>query len=239
MSPADLASDIREFCVENANPELVEKYVQHFGKGFEAYGLSLEQIEDVVMSILDEGAGYKLIRETCRILVRSTKYEETSFAILLMKAFEKSFTSRTFEEFEFWFMFGVKHLAHADVICAELLAPMWKNGLIGFDQLESWKQAGNKLQRRSVPITLGHLIRDIKDIPGILKFTESLLSDESPEVIQGIGGLLYETWKTEPQHVLAFLEKSSKTDSERILMAMSERMTKKEKQLFTQHISQG
>lgn len=232
MSPADLASDIREFCVENANPELVDKYVQHFGPGFEAYGLSLEQIEDVVMSILDEGAGYKLIRETCRILVRSSKYEETSFAILLMKAFEKNFTNKTFEEFEFWFMFGVRHLAHADVICAELLAPMWKNGLIGYEQFEEWKSSENKLQRRSIPVTLSHLIREIKDIQGILKFTEPLIHDESPEVVQGIGGLLYELWKTEPQDVLAFLEKTSKADSEKILAAMSERMSKKEKQAF-------
>ncbi len=232
MSPADLANDIKEYCIENANPALVEKYAQHFGKDFEAYGLSLEQIEDVVMSILDEGAGYKLIRETCRILVRSSKYEETSFAILLMKAFEKNFTSKTFEEFQFWFMFGVKHLAHADVICAELLAPMWKNGLIGYEQLEAWKSSGNKMQRRSIPITLSHLIRDIKDIPGILKFVEPLLNEESPEVIQGIGGLLYELWKTEPQNVLGYLEKTSKTDATRLVAAMSERMSKKEKQEF-------
>jgi hypothetical protein len=233
MSPADLASDIREFCVENANPELVEKYVQHFGAGFEAYGLSLEQIEDVVMSILDEGAGYKLIRETCRILVRSSKYEETSFAILLMKAFEKSFTPKTFEEFEFWFMFGVKHLAHADVICAELLTPMWKNGLIGFEQLSGWKTAGNKLQRRSVPILLSHLIRPINNTSGILQFAESLSVDESPEVIQGVSGLLYEIWKNDPVSVKAFLTGLPSDKLPEIKAGMMERKSKKEKQAFS------
>jgi hypothetical protein len=205
MSPSDLVSDIREFCEENANPAIVEKYAGNLENGYDAYGLSLEQIEDTVMSILEGGAGYKLIQQTCRILVRSKKYEETSFAILLTKAFEKDFTAKAFEDLEFWFLFGIRNWTHADVISVELIYPMLKSKLISINNLEPWRTAGNKYQRRAVPVSLIKLMKTSKVLQPYFELLSPLMADKEPEVKQGLESFFKEAVKINKNETENFL----------------------------------
>jgi len=232
MSPSDLASDIREFCQENENPAVVEKYSRYFSEGYDAYGLSLEQIEDTVMNILEGGAGYKLIQQTCRILIRSPKYEETSFAILLLKAFEKDFTAKMFEELRFWFLFGIRNWAHTDVISAELLHPLLKRELISLADLEEWKSAENKYQRRAVPVSLIKSMKAGADIRMYLDFLDSMMLDEAREVQQGLGWFLREAWKLHRATVEEFLLKWKNTAPRLIFQYATEKMSAEEKKMF-------
>lgn len=232
MGPAELAAEIKAYCEENANPTVVEKYAQHFKGGYDAYGLSLEQLEDIVMQIIDEGAGYKLIKQTCRVLVRSKKYEETSFAILLTKAFEKDFTAKSFDEIEFWFMFGIRNWAHTDVISAELIFPMLKLGLIPMSRMEEWKSASNKFQRRAVPLSLIKQMKADKDVKPYLEFLEPMMMDKAKEVQEAMGWFLREAWKTSKPAVEEFLLKWKDEAPKQIMELATEKMNASEKSVF-------
>ena len=232
MSPTELASDIRDFCVENANPAIVAKYSRYFHDGYDAYGLTLDQLEQTVLEILEGGAGYKLVNQTSRLLIRSPKYEETSFAILLTKAFEKDFTAKTFEELEFWFTFGITNWAHTDVISSELIFPLLKRKLITFTNLESWRTAGNKFQRRAVPVSLIKLMKSSKDFQPFFEFIAPMMMDEAREVHQGLGWFLREAWKINKPETEAFLLKWRNEAPRLIFQYATEKMTAEEKKRF-------
>ncbi|NVO19175.1 MAG: DNA alkylation repair protein [Bacteroidetes bacterium] len=232
MSPSELVEEIREICRENTDPAIVAKYSKYFQDGYDAYGLKLEQIEETVMEILDAGAGYKLIQQTCRILVRSPKYEETSFAILLTKAFEKDFSSKTIHELEFWFTFGITNWAHADVISTELIFPLFQNNMIGLKELEDWKSASNKFQRRAVAVGLIKPMKANKEISPYLDFLSALMLDKEKEVQQGLGWFLGEAWKVNESITEEFLMKWKNKSPGFIFQSATENMNEEETKRF-------
>lgn len=232
MSPSDLAGEIREYCTENASPEVVAKYARYFQDGYDAYGLTLEQLEAMVMTILEEGAGFKLVLQTSRILIRSPKYEETSFAILLTKAFEKDFTAKTFDELEFWFLFGIRNWAHCDVVSSELIYPFLKRKLIGMDRLDEWRTASSSYQRRAVPVSFIKPVKDSKVVEPYLSLIEPMMMDEAREVQQGLGWFLREAWKIDPLAVEEFLLKWKDRSPRLIFQYATEKMKAEEKKKY-------
>ncbi|MFZ2147324.1 MAG: hypothetical protein WAV28_08895 [Sedimentisphaerales bacterium] len=81
MKAKELYEEIRSYCQANADMAIVKKYSKYFKEGYDAYGLSREKLEDKVNSILsDKKVNTKPVLSASRHLVRSGKYEETSFA---------------------------------------------------------------------------------------------------------------------------------------------------------------
>ncbi len=232
MSPTELFNDIRDYCEENANPEVIANYTRYFHDGYDAYGLTLEQLEQSVMMILDGGAGFKLVKKTSRLLIKSPKYEETSFAILLTKAFEKEFTAQSFEEIDFWFAHGIDNWAHTDVICSELIHPYFRRKLITLANLENWRTAANKFQRRAVPVSMIKLLKTTESYQPLFDFISPMMMDEAREVQQGLGWFLREAWKIRKPETEAFLQLWKSEASRLIFQYVTEKMTSEEKKKF-------
>lgn len=233
MTPTALFNDIRFYCTANANEEMVEKYSRYFRGGYDAYGLSLDQLEEKVLDILEhEETTFDLILKTSRLLVKSPKYEETSFAILLTKAFAKDFAPDVFNEIGKWFETGINNWAHADVICGELLFIFLKKKLVTLQAFENWCTANNKFQRRAVPVTLIKLLKTTEDFTSLFTFIEPLMMDPEREVHQGLGWFLREAWKLQPQVTETFLMKCKDSAPRLIFQYATEKMTTEQKKRF-------
>jgi 3-methyladenine DNA glycosylase AlkD len=237
MTPTALFNDIRFYCTANADDELVEKYSRYFRGGYDAYGLSLDQLEEKVLDILEaETTTFDLILKTSRLLVKSPKYEETSFAILLTKAFAKDFTPAVFTEIEKWFEDGITNWAHSDVISGELLIVFLKKKIVPLQAFESWKTAGNKFQRRAVPVTLIKLFKSTDDFRMLFDFIEPLMTDKEREVQQGLGWFLREAWKLQPEIAEEFLLKWKDSAPRLIIQYATEKMTSEQKKKYKKRV---
>lgn len=233
MTPTALFNDIRFYCSANANQETVEKYSRYFSSGYDAYGLSLDQLEEKVLDILEaETTTFDLILKTCRLLVKSPKYEETSFAILLTKAFAKDFTPAVFTEIEKWFATGITNWAHTDVISSELLIVFLKKKIVPLPAFESWLTASNKFQRRAVPVTLIRLLKTTEDFRPLFNFIIPLMTDSEKEVQQGVGWFLREAWKIQPEVTEEFLLKWKALAPRLIIRYATEKMTSEQKKML-------
>ncbi|HNX44066.1 MAG TPA: DNA alkylation repair protein [Bacteroidales bacterium] len=233
MTPTALFNDIRFYCTANASDEMVMKYSRYFREGYDAYGLSLDQLEEKVLDILEhEETTFDLILKTSRLLVKSPKYEETSFAILLTKAFAKHFTPDIFNEIEKWFENGITNWAHADVISGELLIIFLKKKLVSLQAFENWRTADNKFQRRAVPVTLIKLLKTTEDFTPLFSFIEPLMMDTEREVQQGLGWFLREAWKLQPEAAEIFLTKWKDSAPRLIFQYATEKMTAEQKKRF-------
>jgi 3-methyladenine DNA glycosylase AlkD len=233
MKAIELYEDIRGYCQANANEAVVKKYSRYFKEGYDAYGLTREQLEDKVASILsNKRVSMKLVLTASRLLVKSGKYEETSFAILLLKGFSEQFTAETFKQVGKWFEIGIANWGHTDVICALLISQFFERKIISLEALSDWRKAANKYQRRAVPVAMIELLKSAVDYAPLFAFIEPLMLDGQRVVHQGLGWFLREAWKLKRKETEAFLLKWKNKAARLIFQYATEKMTAKEKERF-------
>lgn len=233
MKPQELYDEIVEYCRSNRNEELIKKYSRYFKEGFDSYGLSQELLYRKADEILNnKEINFSLLRETSRILIRSLKYEESSFAILFYKKFSKSFTSETFVDITGWFESGIRNWAHCDVICGDLIFTLLSKNIISYKDLKPWISASSKFQRRAVPVSLIKPLKRNRDFETYFAFIEPLMMDTEREVHQGLGWFLREAWKLEKGPAENFLLKYKDISARLIFQYACEKMTPENKQRF-------
>ena len=233
MKPQELYDDIVKYCKSNTNEEIIKKYSRYFKEGYDSYGLSQELLYEKVDSIIgNKKVDFNLLRETSKILVKSLKYEETSFAILFYRRFSGSFTRETFDDISSWFETGLRNWASCDVICGDTLFVLLTNKIITFKDLKPWISAENKFQRRAVPVSLIKLLKTTRDFNQYFTFIEPLMKDPEREVHQGVGWFLREAWKLQKEPTESFLLKHKEVSPRLIFQYACEKMTPENKQRF-------
>ena len=233
MKATELCEEIRSYCRANADEAVVKKYSRYFKEGYDAYGISREKYEEKVNLLLnDKRINMKLVLSTSKHLVKSGKYEETSFAIRLLSKFSDEFTVSTFDEIGKWFEIGITNWAHTDVICGMLISKFFERNIISFEALSDWRTAKNKYQRRAVPVSMIDLLKSTTSYAPLFDFIEPLMLDVEKVVHQGLGWFLREAWKLKRKETEAFLLKWKNDAARLIFQYATEKMTPKKKKRF-------
>ncbi len=232
-SPDSIYTDILSFCQANENPALVQKYSRYFKEGgYDAYGVSYPLMQEKVKSILAEpGINLDIILQLSRLLIPGTKYEEPSFALMLVKAMKKQYTKSTFTEIGHWFNIGIRNWAHTDALCSEIIS-VFLQKLIPYGDLKGWMIGKNKFQRRAVPVSLIKLMKETRLVMEYVRFIEPLMMDPEREVHQGVGWFLREAWKIQPEPVEEFLLNYKNSAPRLIFQYATEKMSKEGKERF-------
>lgn len=233
MSKAqEIYTDIHNYCVENANDDLVKKYSRYFKGGYDAYGLSQDLLNLKNKELTNSGVlTNDLIFDTAPLLMRSGKYEETSFAITMLMAVSDKFDKSVFARLESWFSIGINNWAHADYLGMTLLPKYIKMGGVTINDFIPWIKSEFKFQRRCVPVTF---IKSLKDTPinNLLDIVEPLMHDKEREVHQGVGWFLREAWKVHPEVIEDFLFKYKNSSPRLIFQYACEKMKPEQKARF-------
>lgn len=234
IAPQALYSDLIAFLEAHADEALVKKYSRYFKEGgYDAYGVTRElmlQKSDSVLAI--PGINLPFVLETSRLLIPGTKYEEPSFALMMVKALKKQYTQETFYEISHWFDIGIRNWAHCDALCSEILSVFLQKKIVDYTALADWRNSTNKFQRRAVPVALIKLLKETQDHREFYSFIEPLMMDTAREVHQGIGWFLRESWKLQPGHAEDFLMKYKDTAPRLIFQYATEKMKPAEKERF-------
>lgn len=233
MTSSEIILHIRNYCNKNADPALVIKYSRYFKEGYDAYGLTLEKIQQEVDFILDN---YKLIQQEIfplgEELFSSGKYEEGSVAILSLMKFKKEFDKNTLKGVEIWFNGGVNNWAHSDVLSGDILSLLLMKNIIVYQDMGNWITSEYRFKRRAVPVSLIKPVKNGMKIPLLLSFIEPLMMDNERVVHQGVGWFLREAWKKDSTPVEEFLHKWKYSAARLIYQYATEKMTSEKKQEF-------
>jgi 3-methyladenine DNA glycosylase AlkD len=233
MNPGELYEEIVIFCKSNINEDIIKKYSRYFKEGFDSYGLTQELLYRKVDEITsNKSIDFDLLRETSKMLIKSLKYEESSFAFIFYKKNIKNFSPETFYDITFWFETGINNWAHCDVICGELMYILLKKNIISYKDLKPWIKAKNKFQRRAVPVSLIKLLKTTENFNQYFIFIEPLMTDPEREVHQGAGWFLREAWKKQKEQTETFLLKWKDISPRLIFQYACEKMTSEEKARF-------
>jgi len=234
MTTKELHDEILRYCRENTNPVIVEKYRRYFKEGgYDAYGLAANMTTLKAKELIARpGMTLELALATAPLLLVSPKYEETSFAMVLVLQYSKTWTIGTFEAIETWFSMGINNWAHTDFLCGEILSLFFKRRIISMDSLSSWRTASNKYQRRAAVVGLIKPMKLSADFGPYLQFIDPMMTDPAREVHQGLGWFLREAWKKQPAPVEAFLLKWKDVSPRLIFQYATEKMTPDQKERF-------
>jgi len=233
MTATELHKEIKDFCIKNADEEIVVKYSRYFKGGFTGYGLQKDLIPNKVKKLKSKSwCTIDLVYEVSKLLIPEEKFELPSVAINLLNEFSKELDYKSFQELESWFSLGINNWAHTDGIVQYFFPILWKKEIIQLKDLSIWRKAKNKFQRRCVPVAMIKLLKHDTDLPKMFDFIDSLMMDEEREVHQGLGWFLRECWKKDRKLTEEFLMKWKNDCARLIIQYATEKMTKEERLKF-------
>ena len=230
-----IVKEIRAFCEQNTDPAVIKKYAYYFKEGYDGWGLSREIYEagkNQFIETYKEKLTLADALDLSDLLFESGKYEEGSFGFSFVLSFHEEFTPATISRIGKWFEGGVQNWAHTDVICSEVISLFYKNNIIKYEDLSSWRDSSSKWKRRAVPVSLISLVKSKHNIQELLQFVDCMMMDTERVVHQGLGWFLREAWKKEPETVEAFLLKWKNDAARLIFQYATEKMSKEEKERF-------
>lgn len=234
MKPEHLYESLLNYCQTHANPELVKKYSRYFKEGvYDAWGLS-QALMDIKKAELKKSGEITvdLVFETAPLLMKSGKYEETSFALILITLVKEKLIKSDFNRLNSWFETGITNWAHADYFGMFFLPEIMKQGLIDIHDFSGWITSPHKFQRRCVSVTFIKLLKSDISFQKLFTFVEPLMLDPEREVHQGMGWFLREAWKIKPEETEAFLLKWKDIAPRLIFQYACEKMKPEQKARF-------
>jgi 3-methyladenine DNA glycosylase AlkD len=227
--------EIRNFFVENSNPEIVKKYSRYFKKGFNGYGIEPKSFEKQRDRWIDQWKDEMTIDhylDLGDLLMKSEKYEEKSLAISFLQSQRSNYTQTTFDRIGNWFEYGISNWATTDVLCMIVLSSFLIDGVINIEQLKKWTSKSSEWQRRAVPVTLVELIKKGLKPQDAIHAVEPLMMDDSEYVQKGIGTLMRGLWKQYPDEIESFLLKWKDSCGRLIIRYATEKMDKEYRKKF-------
>lgn len=233
MTATELIQEIQAYCQANASNEQLQKSQRFFKEEFIGYGLTAPQVHDKVKELLKTGQiDLSTVLEAAPIFMESQKYEEISFALLLLNGLWKQFSPETFQVISGWFAFSINNWAHADTLGMFVLPKFLEKKIVLPEDFTPWLSSPYKFQRRCVPVTLIKHVKKTREVMPSVLFVERLMADPEREVHQGMGWFLREAWKISPAEVEVFLLKYKDSAPRLIFQYACEKMTAENKQRF-------
>lgn len=227
--------EIREFCENNADPEIVKKYSRYFKEGFDGYGIEqkvFEKQRDTWIEKWKDEMPLDKYLELGDALIQDGKFEEKSLAISFLASEREQYTPATFDHIGNWFKMGISDWGTTDVLCMLVLSSFLRYKVISFDKLKEWSSSESEWQRRAVPVTLVELIKEGLSPKMAFPMIEPLMLDDSEYVQKGIGTLLRGLWKKFPIEIEDFLMTWKDQCGRLIVQYTTEKMDKESRKRF-------
>jgi 3-methyladenine DNA glycosylase AlkD len=132
--------------------------------------------------------------------------EEKVAAVFLLEKLDAQFGDREFRRFESW-LDRVSSWADHDALVHSLISPMVAATPARVKNVFRWAKSPKRWHRRAACVALIRGARAKLFLPQIVKLSDSLLADEDDMVQKGLGWLLREMAKFDPQRTVPYLMK--------------------------------
>jgi len=230
--------EIKDFCINNSDNTIVNKYSKYFKEGYDGYGVDDKKLIAQRDKWIEDWKDEMSIADYLNLgdkLVASGKFEEIAFAIHFISFQRPHYSFEVFQRIGSWFDIGIQNWGSTDVLCMLVLANFIKDGVIEINQLEEWTKSSSEWKRRSVSVTLAQIIKSDFELKPILSAIEPLMLDKSVYVQKGLGSLLRGLWKIHQDETETFLLKWKNNCGRLIISYATEKMDKENKKRFKKY----
>jgi len=227
--------EVVEFYTKNADENVVKKLSRYFREGLDAYGSDKDKAEAQQKKWLTEWENDMTIEDYLDLgdrLVSTGKYEEAHSANYFILSKKDEFSIETFERIGKWLENGIQNWANTDVLCMLVLSEFIFNDVVQIEDFLSWTKSDSKWRRRAVPVTFVEAIKKGYAPEPMFPVIEKLMEDKEEDVQKGLGTLLREIWKKQPDIAEKFLLKWKDKCGRKIVQYATEKMDKDSKAKF-------
>jgi len=221
-----------KFFFDHEKPALVNKYAHYFTEGYDAFGISEEEMKllrDEVLSKWEPSV--QELAELGRHFFATGKYEFGSLAIMLLKKHRPRFDREVYESVKLFTEESLANWAHADLISTKITPVFLELEIANMEDFAEWRSSPSKWSRRVSAVTM--LWQRGKLPPAeLLDFMRPLMSDPERVVHQGVGWFLRELWRLFPTEVEEFLLEHKDSAPRLIIQYATEKMSKDKKRRF-------
>ena len=150
--------------------------------------------------------GLPFVIEVADKLFSGRVLEEKIFAVLMLENVPSQFGEKEFRLFESW-LDRISSWADHDGLAHYLIAPMVSAQPTRVQRVFMWSGSADRWHRRAACVALIYGTRQRQFWPEIRRLSNSLLRDEDDMVQKGLGWLLRETAKANPERAIPYLMK--------------------------------
>jgi 3-methyladenine DNA glycosylase AlkD len=206
-TPAYIAKHIRRV-LENGGSAPHTEDVQHFFKyEVKSRGWYTDELRKVAVrfrrTIVAEN-GMPFLLEVADQLFRGDVLEEKVFGVMLLEGQTGRFSRNEFRLFESW-LDRISTWADHDGLVHYLIGPMVAANATYLTRPPRWAKKRSTWHQRAAAVSLIHSTRQHKNFEHIQQVTELLLSSKDDMVRKGLGWLLREAAKANPDQTVAYL----------------------------------
>jgi len=227
--------EIINFCLVNSDDSIVKKYSRYFKEGYDGYGIDTKTFKSQKDKWLESWKNEMTISEYLDLgdlLISTGKFEEASYAISLIASKKGEFSIEIFDRIGSWLENGIQNWGNTDELCMLVLSEFIYGKIIQHQGFMSWTKSESKWKRRAVPVTFFEAIKKGHNPEPILSVIEQLMEDKEEDVQKGLGTLLREIWKKQPEIAEEFLLKWKDKCGRKIIHYATEKMNKESKAKF-------
>jgi len=206
-SPDYIARHVRRVLVDGASAPHTAEVQRFFKHEIKSRGWYTGELRKVAVRfrrtiLAEHDLSYLL--QVADQLFRGRVLEEKVFAVLMLEGVVGECGKPEFKMFESW-LDRVGTWADHDGLVHYLLGPMIARDESLLTRPPRWAKAKKRWHRRAAAVSLIHSTRQHKSFDRIQLITEMLLADEDDMVQKGLGWLLREAAKANPDQTVRYL----------------------------------
>jgi 3-methyladenine DNA glycosylase AlkD len=204
---AYIAAHIRRVLQDGASAPHTEEVQRFFKHEIKSRGWYTAELRKVAVrfrrTILAEH-DLPYLLQVADQLFRDRVLEEKVFAVLMLQGVVGQFGKSEFKVFESW-LDRVSTWADHDGLAHYLLGPMIARDESLLTRPPRWAKSKKRWHRRAAAVSLIHTTRQHKNFAHVQLISEMLLADEDDMVQKGLGWLLREAAKFNPEQTVRYL----------------------------------
>ncbi|MGC2112321.1 MAG: DNA alkylation repair protein [Candidatus Korobacteraceae bacterium] len=206
-TPAYIAKHIRRVLLDGASAPHTEEVQRFFKHEIQSRGWYTGELRKVAVrfrrTILAEQDIPYLVEVADR-LFRGDVLEEKIFAVGMLQGIVNDFVLSEFKLLENW-LDRVSSWADHDALAHYLLGPMIAADAGLLSRPLRWAKTKSRWHKRAAAVSLIHSTRQHKNFEEIRRITEILLNSDDDMVQKGLGWLLREAAKFNPEQTVGYL----------------------------------
>jgi 3-methyladenine DNA glycosylase AlkD len=206
-TPSYIAKHIRRVLLDGASAPHTEEVQRFFKDEVKSRGWYTAELRQVAVrfrrTIVAEN-GVPFLLQVTDQLFRGQVLEEKILAVTMLQDIVGDFGKPEFKLFESW-LDRVSTWADHDALVHYLIGPMIAKDDSLVSRPPRWAKSKNRWHLRAAAVSLIHSTRQHKHFDHIQRVTEILLSSDDDMVQKGLGWLLREAAKFNPQQTVVYL----------------------------------
>jgi len=230
-TPKRVAAEIRAILKRDGSAEHAKGVQWFFKEEIKSHGwyaADLRRVAKEYRRMVLKEHGIEFLVRVADVLFAGKILEEKGVAVLLLESVTHKLNEEHFVLFESW-IDRVSSWADHDALVHYLIAPMIAAEPQRAGRVFDWAKSKDRWRRRAACVALIQGTRQKMFFPQIVRLSNQLLCDEDDMVQKGLGWLLRETAKRDPERTVPYLMKIRARTSRLVLRTACETLSARDK----------